>query len=40
VNKKKQKNFLLWGTGVGGENAHGPEDQKFFGSFFQKALDQ
>jgi hypothetical protein len=32
VNKKKQKNFFLWSTGVGGNRAHYPAKQKFFGS--------
>jgi hypothetical protein len=36
VNKKKQKNFELWGMGCGAANAHGPRFQKFFGSFLQK----
>jgi hypothetical protein len=34
VNKKKQKNFFTLDRGVG--NTRGPEEQKFFGSFFQK----
>jgi hypothetical protein len=34
VNKKKQKNFTNLEPGV--RNATGPDEQKFFGSFFQK----
>jgi hypothetical protein len=34
VNKKKQKNFFTLGRA--GRNTSGPEEQKFFGSFFQK----
>jgi hypothetical protein len=36
VNKKKQKNFGCRAMGFGGDNAHGPVVQKFFGSFFSK----
>jgi hypothetical protein len=38
VNKKKQKNFAPLGLGIwlGRCHTHRPEEQKFFGSFFQK----
>jgi hypothetical protein len=32
--KKKQKTFAHWGPGH--RYCHRPQDQKFFGSFFQK----
>jgi hypothetical protein len=32
--KKKQKTFICGGVWRG--DRHGPQDQKFFGSFFQK----
>jgi hypothetical protein len=34
LKKKKQKNFWSWG--VGQRPCHNPQQQKFFGSFFQK----
>jgi hypothetical protein len=36
LKKKKQKDFLCWGMGCVAANAHAPESEKFFGSFFQK----
>jgi hypothetical protein len=38
VNKKKQKNFKCRVMGRGANSAHGPKDQKFFGSFFKKNI--
>jgi hypothetical protein len=34
--KARKKRLLIWDWGFGVDAAHGPELQKFFGSFFQK----
>jgi hypothetical protein len=34
--KEPKRLPLLWSMGCGAANAHAPEYQKFFGSFFQK----
>jgi hypothetical protein len=37
LKKKKQKDFLYWGMGVGVATALGPDSKKFLRRFFQKA---
>jgi hypothetical protein len=34
--KARKKRLLIWAIGCGMAKAHDPDDQKFFGSFFQK----
>jgi hypothetical protein len=34
--KARKKRFLIWDMGFVAATAHGPDSQKFFGSFFQK----